>query len=528
MKSKSIRFKLFMVIAISSLLVILLLVIANNTVLESYYIYSKEKQLKEVYQQVNDYYNTLNFTYDLERELERISVRNNFDILIKGLSDETIYTSNNDFFATFYQLGISGRTGESKERIIDQDSKTRITKIQDYRNNMTYVLLSGKLDNGYNLYMRISTNSIQESVRISNRLLYIIAAITVVIAGSIAVIISRKSTNSILELNDIAEKMSNLDFSKKYDVKETDDEINNLGKSVNKMSDKLKQTIKTLQETNLELEKDVEEKSKINEMRTRFISDVSHELKTPIALIQGYSEGLIENVSTSDEDRKFYAEVILDESNKMDKLVKQLLELMKLEYGKREFNNTTFDIIELEKEVVRKSKVMLEENNIEVKFEGRKKANVIADDFYIEQVITNYLTNAIKHAKEENGEKIIKITNKVIKKEDKKESKKTNSKADNKANGEESKRANKKNNGTSKLRVSVYNTGDKLEDEQLLRVWNRFYKADESRHREDGGVGIGLSLVKAIMNNYENAYGVENKENGVEFFFELNLPTSKE
>ena len=262
------------------------------------------------------------------------------------------------------------------------------------------------------------------------------------------------------------------------------------------MSDKLKQTIKRLQETNLELEKDVEEKSKINEMRTTFISDVSHELKTPIALIQGYSEGLIENVNSNDKDRKFYAEVILDESNKMDKLVKQLLELMKLEYGKREFNNTTFDIIELEKEVVRKSKVMLDEKKINVKFEGRKKAEVLADDFYIEQVITNYITNAIKHAKEENGEKVIKITNKV----------------------------DKKNN---KLRVSVYNTGDKLEDEQILRVWNRFYKADESRNRNDGGVGIGLSLVKAIMNNYGNAYGVENKENGVEFYFELNLPTLK-
>ena len=496
MRNKSIRFKLFMVIAISSLLVILLLVLANNTVLESYYIYSKEKQLKVVYNQVNEYYNRLDYTYDLERELERISVRNDFDILIKGLSDETIYTSNNDFFATFYQLGISGKKGDSSQKVIDQDSKVTITKIQDYRNNMTYVLLSGKLDNGYNLYMRISTNSIQESVRISNRLLYILAGITIVIAGSIAIVISRKFTNSILELNDIAEKMSNLDFSKKYNVKDSDDEINNLGKSINKMSDKLKQTIKRLQETNLELEKDVEEKSKINEMRTTFISDVSHELKTPIALIQGYSEGLIENVNSNDKDRKFYAEVILDESNKMDKLVKQLLELMKLEYGKREFNNTTFDIIELEKEVVRKSKVILDEKKINVKFEGRKRAEVLADDFYIEQVITNYITNAIKHAKEENGEKVIKITNKV----------------------------DKKNN---KLRVSVYNTGDKLEDEQILRVWNRFYKADESRNRNDGGVGIGLSLVKAIMNNYGNAYGVENKENGVEFYFELNLPTPK-
>ena len=105
------------------------------------------------------------------------------------------------------------------------------------------------------------------------------------------------------------------------------------------MSDKLEKTIQQLRNSNIELERDIEEKSKLDEMRTSFISDVSHELKTPIALIQGYSEGLLENVNTDEESRRFYAEVILDESNKMDRLVKQLLEIMKLEYGKRELNN---------------------------------------------------------------------------------------------------------------------------------------------------------------------------------------------
>ena len=112
-------------------------------------------------------------------------------------------------------------------------------------------------------------------------------------------------------------------------------------------------------------------------MRKSFISDVSNELKTPIALIEGYSEGLLENVNSDEESRKFYAEVILDEANKMDKLVKQLLELMKLEYGKREFNDQKFNIVELEKEVVRKSKVMLDEKNVEVNIENEEEIQVI-------------------------------------------------------------------------------------------------------------------------------------------------------
>ena len=225
-------------------------------------------------------------------------------------------------------------------------------------------------------------------------------------------------------------------------------------------------------------------------MRKQFISDVSHELKTPIALIQGYAEGLVENVNTDEESKKFYAEVILDESNKMDKLVKQLLELMKLEYGKREFNDKKFDLVELIREVIRKCDVMLEENQIEVIFERNKPIYVFADDFYIEQIVTNYFTNAIKHAKQVDSKKQIKIT--IEEKEE-------------------------------KARVFVLNTGDKIESENIDRIWGRFYKIDSSRNRSDGGSGIGLSLVKAIQTNYQNEYGVENKENGVEFYFDINL-----
>lgn len=220
--------------------------------------------------------------------------------------------------------------------------------------------------------------------------------------------------------------------------------------------------------------------------------DVSHELKTPIALIQGYAEGLIENVNNDEESRQFYASVILDEANKMDKLVKQLLELMKLEYGKREFNNEKFDICELIQEEIRKSKVMIEENNIEVEYNSENPVFVCADSFYIEQVVTNYFTNAIKHVKEVNGKKIIRIT---IKPDVEK----------------------------GVVRISVFNTGDNISEENLNRIWNRFYKIDESRNRQDGGTGIGLSLVKAIMNNYKKDYGVINKEDGIEFYFDLDL-----
>ena len=269
-----------------------------------------------------------------------------------------------------------------------------------------------------------------------------------------------------------------------------DDEMNKLGKSINIMSDKLEKTITQLRKNNMELERDIEKKSKIDEMRKQFISDVSHELKTPISLIQGYAEGLIENVTTDEESKKFYAEVILDEAEKMDKLVKRLLELMKLEYGEGQFNDKEFNIMELIQEVIRKQKVVLEEKNIQVNIEDRDPTYVVADDFYIEQVINNYVTNAIKNVEEVNGRKEITISIK----------------------GEK-----------EKIRISVANTGKQIKQEDMTRIWNRFYKIDESRNREDGGTGIGLSIVKAIMNHYGNDYGVKNLEDGVEFYFELNL-----
>ena len=141
---------------------------------------------------------------------------------------------------------------------------------------------------------------------------------------------------------------------------------------------------------------------------------------------------------------------------------------------------------------MRKSKVMLEEKQVEVIFETTDEISVFADDFYIEQVITNYTTNAIKHVKEVNGEKYIKITNEVDVEK-------------------------------NKVRIRVFNTGEKISEEHLARIWNRFYKTDVSRNRNDGGTGIGLAFVKAIMTNYGNDYGIINRENGVEFYFDLEL-----
>ena len=491
---KSVRLKLFITISAIILAIILFLILFNNCIFAEFYKSSKINSLKEVFNEIHKYIERLN-DEDIKKYMEELAIKNDFDIVIKNEKNISVYTSNEDFFGTFKEIN---NTADSfyfnkKSKAIEKNDKYDIIETKDYTNNITYIMLSSKLQNGIYVYIRMPINSIYESVNISNNFLYLMAGIAILLSAVIISFVTRKFTDPILELNKIAKKMSNLDFTHKYNERKIDDEINDLGKSINRMSRKLESTIEQLRKTNIELEKDIEEKSKIDEMRKSFISDVSHELKTPIALIQGYSEGLIENVNSDEESRKFYAEVILDETNKMDRLVKQLLELMKLEYGKREFNDNVFNIVELEKEVIRKSKVMFQEKEIQVKWETTEEINVLADEFYIEQVITNYITNAIKYAENnKHKKKIVKITNYT-------------------------------NIEKNKVRIKIFNTGEKIKEDKIAKLWDRFYKIDESRNRADGGTGIGLSFVKAIMNNYNNEYGVINHEDGVEFYFELDM-----
>ncbi len=496
-KMKSVRMKLFATLSLVIILIIVLLIIMNSIVLETFYTISKINTVKKEYYIINGLYNQ-----DSPLVLERIrsdALANNFDIVIKNEDYVLVFSTNDNFTKAINQnsyitsyFRIPDRERQD-DLIFNQDGLT-IKKIKT--NGLNCILLSGELDNGYKIYIQIPISAIEESVRISNNLLLIIGLIAIIIAGIAASYVSKKFTTPILQLNSIANKMSKLDFSEKYRLTDSDDEINELGNSINIMSDKLEKTIKQLRSSNSELERDIEEKSKIDEMRKQFISDVSHELKTPIALIQGYAEGLIENVNTDEESKKYYAEVILDESNKMDKLVRQLLELMKLEYGKREFNNKKFNICELIREVIKKCNVMIEEKNISnVIFNNDKDIYVYADEFYIEQAFTNYLTNAIKHTEKIGEEKYIEINIQELDK--------------------------------NTVRVLVFNTGKNIPEENLDRIWGRFYKLDESRNRADGGTGIGLALVKAIMNNYNSKYGAINKEKGVEFYFDIKTNEDK-
>ena len=491
--NSSLNKKLFLTVSLLLIIMLLSVILLNTTVLETFYKNQKENSLKEIYDQANVYYseNTIDATSDFLVELQRIDSIKNIEVVVCDFENNVLFSSSNNFLKNgLFTPGPFGSQNitYSLSQILSSLSKNNpytITTSSDQKLNSDFATLYGLMDSGYYIILRTPIESIRESAQISNQFLIIVGLICIVISSIITYFLSRAFTKPIMELNDIAEKMSNLDFSKKYDVT-TNDEIGTLGTSINKLSENLEKTIADLKTANMELEKDVEETSKISEMRNQFISDVSHELKTPIALIQGYAEGLNDGIIQDEESKKYYIEVILDEANKMSNLTKDLLDLSRLEYGKEELNMQDFSITELAKETLKKNEVLFKEKNIKYLFETNSDYIVNADSSRIEQVLTNYLSNAIKHV---SGENLIKCT--IFETPD------------------------------NKIKVAVFNSGDHISEEDLPRLWTRFYKVDSSRNREVGGTGIGLSLVKAIMNKHKENFGAQNVNGGVEFWFEL-------
>jgi signal transduction histidine kinase len=204
-------------------------------------------------------------------------------------------------------------------------------------------------------------------------------------------------------------------------------------------------------------------------------------------LIQGYAEGLKEGINDDPESRDFYCEVIMDEANKMNVMVQKLLTLNHLEFGNDVVTMERFDIVNMVQSYLQSANILARQQGVEVRFKETEPIYVWADEFKVEEVITNYFTNALNHC---TGKKVVDIT--IEKRE-------------------------------GKVRISVFNTGEPVPEASLERIWDKFYKVDKARTREYGGSGVGLSIVKAIMESMNQEYGLENYTNGVRFWFELEL-----
>ena len=420
-------------------------------------------------------------------EIQRACSRNNLSwVVIDSSNTSWLSWGENEkmlqskLFGYVYDLDEDG----GKSHVLKRGDDYTIQQSHDRFAGMDYVECWGMLDEDHYFIIRTPLESIRESADISNKFYFAVGLAIIIVSGMMIMVVTKRITRPISELTELSKKMSDLDFEARYESK-VGNEIDMLGDNFNRMSTQLENTISELKSANNELQRDIEDKIKIDKMRKEFLDNVSHELKTPIALIQGYAEGLKENISDDPESREFYCDVIMDEASKMNKLVKNLLTLNQLESGKDAVVMERFDIVSLIRGVLQTMDIMIGQKKAKVIFDEQKPTYVWADEFKTEEVVTNYVSNALNHL---DGDRQIEI--KLVDED-------------------------------SRVKVTVFNNGTPIPEADIPNLWNKFYKVDKARTREYGGSGIGLSIVKAIMESMNQEYGVQNFDNGVEFWFTL-------
>lgn len=403
------------------------------------------------------------------------------------LSSETSMVDEkpeNGFFSKF--------NDEKQYKVLEQKENYIIQRIYDWRSETNYIECFGVFSDDDTFFlMSMPLSNIDEGVRVANRFMFL-TGICILFLGAIVVYLcTDRLVRPLNKLAKLSDRMSSLNFDERYEGCDNN-EIGVLGQSMNKMSDALAASISDLKEANKKLQDDIQEKIKIDEARKEFIANVSHELKTPIALIEGYAEGLTEGIAEDKESRDYYCGVIIDETVKMNKMVRQLTSLISYEFGSNTIDEAEFNICDLIRSVTSSLKLKLEDKNANVHVMLPQCVMVSGDEFKIEEVYTNYLNNAMNHL---DGERNI-----IIRLDDESE----------------------------KTTIYVYNDGAAIPEDSIPHLWEKFYKVDKARTRAYGGSGIGLSIVKAIMEAHKGSYGVKNVDQGVEFYFSLKKKTLDE
>ena len=486
MKKQSIRKQFAITTIVLIAVTILICLLANVLFLERIYTRDKKQSLIETYEYLNE--NAAKGRLTSEEfliELENACAKYNLDMILLNEINYPVITSAMNYEALSrkllqYVLGLVPTT-----EVLAQEETYVINTTVDSRTKTANMEMWGRLDNGYVFLFSTPLESIAESAALSSKFLCVIGIVAITLGGTIAWIYSGKISNPILKLAQLSEQITKLDFEAKYTGNEKN-EIGILGNNMNSLSESLKQTISELKTANIELQQDIQKKEEIDLQRQEFIGNVSHELKTPIALIQGYAEGLREGITDDPESMDYYLEVIGDEAERMNRMVKSLMTLSELESGGQHVTMERFDLVALVRNYINNADILIKEQDVKLFITSPETLYAWGDEFKIEEVIMNYFSNAAHHV---SGEpKMIHITIEQI---------------------------------GDKARVSVFNTGKHIPEEDLVHIWDKFYKVDKARTRAYGGSGVGLSIVKAIMTGLRQNYGVENVDGGVSFWFEL-------
>lgn len=476
--------------------VIGLMLIAGVLLLRPYYMSHKRGVVRDGYARLNAICSNTSLEESARQEQMREVLQSLFEtenissVVVTGnsVTAQVSFAANAEAMLgrllAYERMTFLGQRYPEGTEVIDSSESYQMLETPQQGNASARLECWGTLGSGAFFLLSAPLESMMESASVSSRFFMAVGFAGIVLGALLAYFQGRRMSQPITQLSRLSEKVADLDFSERYEGRERD-EIGVLGNNMNRMADALQETVTELRSANEELRRDLEKRTQMDDMRKDFLNSVSHELKTPLALISGYAEGLSDGINDDPESRAYYCGVIMDEADKMNRMVRKLLTLNDLEFGNEGPEMDRFDLVSMIRSILQTTEVLNPE--VRVLFREVDPVWVVADEFQMEEVVTNYLTNAYAHAE---GDKIITVQ---IERRD------------------------------GVARVTVYNTGAPIPEEDLPKIWDKFYKVDKARTRSYGGSGIGLSIVKAVMEAHRQAYGAENREGGVAFWFEAAL-----
>lgn len=478
----SIRMRLFLQVALIVVAIGAVIMLLISQFLGSYYIWNEKRILTDV---ANHILEEDLYTQDFKSRMAAYESKYNMIIDIYYDNNISIYTS---FYNSVYQrpedyFMYRPQRMPTLNREMNDDGSYFDTR-QDQVNNSQYLVFHTRDANGYNVEIYVQKDVIHTSAELANRFIFIITVAALFAALIWAYFFSRHFTKPLIEMNEVTRGMADMDFTRKC-APETEDELGQLGNSINHLSDSLDYTLRELQEKNARLEQDIEKERNLEKTRREFIANVSHELKTPIAIIQGYAEGLQVGVSDDPERLAEYADIIMDEAKKMNQMVYELLELSKYGSGHARLSPENFNIRNFTGKILENHALRLDEFEILAYNDVDETYSGYGDVSKLEQVLNNYISNAVSHCK---SPKRIVVSCADL---------------------------------GSCYRLGVFNTGDRIPVEEMERIWGSFYRSDKAHSREQGRVGLGLSIVSAIQELHGLGYGVQNCQSGVRFWFDI-------
>ncbi len=468
-KGLGIRAKVFLEIGAIIAVCLVGISIANSQLLESVYIWNVERTLStmavaiedsgtEFHQLIAEYENKQGVSVDLYDE-----------------TDDYLYEGSIKFISS-NKLNIISRT--------QNEDGSYFNIVAEEGSTTQYIVFGKDFENGWHIEITAQKDPIQENADLATSVTTVITVLALVFALVFISAYSKRFTKPLIQMSEVANKIANLDFSAKCDVNRAD-EIGALADSINVVSDSLNTALSELREKNEQLMEDIEKERRIEQMRADFISSASHELKTPIAIIRGYAEGLKMNVNEENESASEYCDIIMREADRMNVLVLNMLEQSLYSSGVKQPDKTDFSVDEFIEDLLKTITPIFEEKGVTAKYIKGEPFTVFADKTQMTTVLSNIVLNACSHA---SGEKLIKITTEKV---------------------------------DNKIKVNVFNTGSRVEDKDKDGIFTSFYRADKAHSRAEGRFGLGLAIVKSITDNHGCQCGFENKENGVTFWFTL-------